>query len=183
MPKGGERLYIHIINFLLFIFSFKFYSPFNLLKINLDLSNIYSFDFKVQYNSLFISDENEWSLSIPKLFLNNIPIKEGTDEDTLEDYIGHFKISSYITGNVCLAAHNNGFQNNYFENINQLKVGDEIYYKYEGISKKYLVSNITTISEKDLSVLNTNNIDMLTLITCISGSPELRLCIKAISKE
>lgn len=45
------------------------------------------------------------TLEIPKIELS-APIKEGTDWETLEEYIGHFENSSIWEGNVCLASHN-----------------------------------------------------------------------------
>lgn len=45
------------------------------------------------------------ALEIPKIELS-APIKEGTDWDTMKEYIGHFENSSIWEGNVCLASHN-----------------------------------------------------------------------------
>ena len=45
------------------------------------------------------------TLEIPKIELS-APIKEGTDWETMEEYIGHFENSSIWEGNVCLASHN-----------------------------------------------------------------------------
>lgn len=80
---------------------------------------------------------------------------------------------------MCLAAHNYGYKNNYFENINLLEYGDKIIYCYNKKEKVYRVKSITTISEDDFSFLNLNGKDSITLITCITGLPHYRLCIQA----
>ena len=185
LPNGGETLNVRkffiLIVILILVCFFSYYFMFSNIKniapkpLNFNIIKLY------QKNELF--SQNDWNLSILKLNLKNIPIKDGVDSDTLENYIGHFQTTSYINGNVCLAAHNNGFSNNYFKELYLLEVGDKIEYNYYGTSKVYNVYQKYTINEKDFSVLNPNNKDKLTLITCISGSPQLRLCIEAVSEE
>ncbi len=136
-----------------------------------------------QKESFFIQKEYNWYISIPKINLNNIPIKDGISDDILENYVGHFPNSSFLKGNVCLAAHNNGFSNNYFSNINMLDVNDKIYYYYFNIEKIYTVKSINIIDENNFSALDIDNNDKLTLITCVSNSPHQRLCVEAICEE
>lgn len=122
-------------------------------------------------------------ISIPKIGLYNIQIKEGVDEDVLNDNIGHFKETPWYNGNVGLASHNRGYKKNYFSNINKLNVGDEIYYTYLGNKRKYIVSKIVKIDSYDWSCLSYANCNMLTLITCVSGYENLRLCIQAVENN
>lgn len=145
-------------------------------KINLDNINLY------QENSTFIQNDI-WTLTIEKINLINVPIKDSVEEDILENYIGHFPISSYYNGNVCLAAHNSGFLINYFKDLNTLEYNDEIKYNYYGNIKVYKVTEKYIVDEEDLNVLAVDFKDKMTLITCITGSPSKRLCIEAISKE
>ena len=70
----------------------------------------------------------EWYIEIPTISLK-APITEGTTKEILDNYVGHFEESPSKKGNVCLAAHNRGYENNYFENLKKLKIGDEIFYK------------------------------------------------------
>ncbi len=145
-------------------------------KINLDNINLY------QENSTFIQNDI-WTLTIEKINLINVPIKDSVEEDILENYIGHFPISSYYNGNVCLAAHNSGFLINYFKDLNTLEYNDEIKYNYYGNIKVYKVTEKYIVDEEELNVLAVDFKDKMTLITCITGSPSKRLCIEAISKE
>lgn len=185
LPKGGESVYVKRIVlslfFVLLIFSIiYFFIPQNEKiipkKINLDNINLY------QENSTFIQNDI-WTLTIEKINLINVPIKDSVEEDILENYIGHFPISSYYNGNVCLAAHNSGFFINYFKDLNTLEYNDEIKYNYYGNIKVYKVTEKYIVDEEDLNVLAVDFKDKMTLITCITGSPSKRLCIEAISKE
>lgn len=145
---------------------------------NLDFNNLNLY----QNESVFIHD-NVWFLTIPKINLNKIEIKETVASDILENYIGHFPSSSLLFGNVCLAAHNNGYNNNYFKDINLLDTGDKIYYSYNGKSKIYVVKEKCVINYNDFSYLDNTNEDTITLITCITSSPNNRLCVQAVCEE
>lgn len=119
-------------------------------------------------------------LSIPSISLEKAPIKEGIDEITLNEYIGHFPSTSKIDGNIGLAAHNRGYKNNYFMNINKLKSGDEIIYKTEDRDKVYKVDKKIEIDSYDWSYLTQTADNRITLITCIDNSPTKRLVIQAV---
>jgi len=103
-------------------------------------------------------------------------IYEGTSMQTLSKGVGHFENTPYIDGNVCLAAHNS---NSYWAKLHTLSVGDKIHYTCFLGTKEYEVSNISKISETDWSSLENTDTNTLTLITCIKGQKNLRLCVQA----
>jgi len=121
---------------------------------------------------------------IGKLIIEKIkvsaPILEGVDSNVLKKGIGHFPCSNYWEGNVCLASHNRGSYAHYFEKINTLNVGDKIMYQTKLGTRVYAVSQVNEIDENDLSVLDCTNENTITLITCIKGQSEKRLCVKGI---
>lgn len=123
-------------------------------------------------------DNNIWNLKIPKIELN-AQIEEDTTQDVLKEFIGHFKQTSKWDGNIGLAAHNRGYENNYFKDIKNLEYGDEIEYYYNGGVKKYQVSSKKYISNTDWSQLMRTKENKITLITCIENKPQYRLCIQA----
>lgn len=132
----------------------------------------------------FKSMTSEWTLTIPKIGLVSIVIKEGTSPDVLNEYIGHFETTKKESGNIGLAAHNRGYKVNYFENVKELEIGDYIIYTYQGKSKKYKVIIKENISSYDWSYLQETLDNRITLITCIDNRPDLRLCVQAVeSKE
>ena len=175
-----SELIITIISFF-YLFNVLFYSKIFKRKIIPKTINIENIKL---YNDekTFIQNE-EWTLTIPTLNLYNIPIIDSIEDDNLENYIGHFPISSYLNGNICLAAHNSGFDHNYFQYINTLKQNDEIIYKYKDKTKKYFVDKVYKITDTDFSFVSLDEKDKIILVTCVKDSPNLRLCVEAIHKE
>lgn len=106
-------------------------------------------------------------------------IKEGTDEETLNKNIGHFEETSLCKGNICLAAHNRGYEENYFARLKELKNNDIIYYFYNNEIKKYKVIESLIIYETDWAMLENTEDNRITLITCVENREEYRLCVQA----
>ena len=127
------------------------------------------------------SEEPTWYIQIDKIGLK-APIQEGTTQQIMEDFVGHFEESSKDFGNVCLAAHNRGYKNNYFSRIRELQEGDEINYKYKDIEKTYIVTKHEIIKNTDWSNLEGTEENKITLITCVENEPEYRRCIQGIEK-
>lgn len=107
-------------------------------------------------------------------------IYEGTSLSTLDKGVGHFDNSSYLNGNVCLAAHN---YSNYWAKLYTLENGDKITYTSFLGTKEYKVNSITQISATDWSKLEKTNENILTLITCVKNTPSQRLCVQAIEEK
>lgn len=122
------------------------------------------------------------TLTIPKINLVDVKICESVELETLAHSIGHFENTNIYNGNVGLASHNAGTKANYFADINKLELGDEIYYKTRYGTKKYMVDSITQIKSDDWSKLEQTEDNRITLITCISGNPNLRLCVQGVEK-
>lgn len=83
-------------------------------------------------------------------------------------------------GNIALAAHNRGYKVNYFQDLKKLEIGDEIYYSYKNIKRKYIVNSKAIIRDTDLQVLENTKENILTLITCLENEPQYRRCIQAL---
>lgn len=119
-------------------------------------------------------------LTIPDILLEDAPIRESIEWDTLSQAIGHFPSTSLYGGNVGLASHNSGSNGDFFRNLNKLKKGNEIYYQTNYGTKRYIVETIVEIEETDFSYLQETEDNRITLITCVKNQPSLRLCIQAI---
>lgn len=104
-------------------------------------------------------------------------VYEGTTLETLKKGVGHFENSSYLEGNVCLAAHNT---NKFWAKLHTLQNGDKITYISFLGTKEYTVNNVTQISETDWSKLSNTEENIITLITCVKGKTSQRLCVQAI---
>ena len=118
-------------------------------------------------------------LTIDSINLIEAPIAEGTSDDILNQYIGHFEETAYINGNIALCSHNRGYEKNYFENLKNVKIGDVVIYKTKNKQYKYEVSSIDKILETNLKVLEESDNAILTLITCVENQPKYRYCIIA----
>ena len=123
-----------------------------------------------------------WQIEIPKISLVAC-ISEGTTKEILNKYVGHFEKTAKEEGNVGLAAHNRGYEVNYFQDLKLLKQGDEIIYKHNEFEKIYEVYKCRIIKDIEWEYLEQTEDNMLTLITCVENQPEYRRCIQAIEKE
>ncbi|MBQ2916867.1 MAG: class D sortase [Clostridia bacterium] len=123
--------------------------------------------------------EKIWQIEIPKIDLV-APISEGTSQEVMLEFVGHFENTSKWKGNVGLAAHNRGYPINYFSKLKELEVGDKIVYKTELGTKAYSVKIIKIIKDTDWSYLQSTKENRITLITCVENKPSQRLCIQGI---
>lgn len=126
--------------------------------------------------------EINWKITIPKISLE-AEISEGTSKTIMNKYVGHFEETSKNNGNIGLAAHNRGYDVNYFSQIKLLKNGDEIIYKCYDFEKKYTVIENKIIKDTDWSYLEKTKENKITLITCVENEPEYRRCIQGIEKK
>ena len=135
-------------------------------------------------NVIYDKAEDVWDdsvlgiLTIEEIGLN-ATVKDGTSDEILLNYIGHIEETATYDGNVGLAAHNRGCENSYFARINELEKGDIIKYKTKFYDRAYVVDNIQVIYETDWSLLESTKENKLSLITCIAGKKEQRLCVQA----
>lgn len=120
-----------------------------------------------------------WQIEIPKINLV-APIAEGTSQEVMLEYVGHFENTKMLEGNVGLAAHNRGYPINYFAKLKELEIGDEIIYKTKYGTKKYKVNLTIVIQDTDWSYLQESKENKITLITCVENQPSNRRCIQAV---
>jgi len=129
-------------------------------------------------DNLMLQIDGEDVLGVIKIDKINFEglIYEGTSMQTLAKGVGHFTNTPYLEGNVCLAAHNT---NSYWAKLHTLSNGDKIQYTCFLGTKEYEVSNVSKISETDWDSLKNTDTNVLTLITCVKGQKDLRLCVQA----
>lgn len=177
-----------IITVLLFALLFKFANNTNNVNIVIDANYtnteevLEEKDSDVNLNiSNNVNSENfEWKIEIPQIELS-AQIGEGTNQDILNVYVGHFETTSKEYGNIALAAHNRGYDVNYFARLKELEIGDEVIYTYKNLKRNYQISSKNIIKDTDVEILKETNENILTLITCVENEPNLRRCL--IAKE
>lgn len=129
-------------------------------------------------DNLMLQIDGENVLGVIKIDKINFEglIYDGTSLKTLAKGVGHFENTPYLKGNVCLAAHNT---NPYWAKLHTLSNGDKIQYTCFLGTKEYEVNNVSRISETDWDSLKNTDTNVLTLITCVKGQKNLRLCVQA----
>ena len=125
-------------------------------------------------------------LTIPKLDLS-APVYEteaGGEMESMTKGVAHFAITSAWEGNIGLASHNVAPAGAvaYFQDIYQLEKGDKLSYKTALGEREYRVTEVKEISEDDWTALNRSEENRLTLITCITGKPNMRLMVQAVAE-
>jgi len=167
-----------IISILIFLFINTIYTQFTFKPKN----SILKAGFRVSPQISSAKKVNNWYIQIPSIQLE-AKIEEGTSKEIMNQFVGHFEESKKWIGNVCLAAHNRGYEKNYFAEIKKLKEGDEIFYHYEEKQKKYKVKKNIIIQDTDLSYIENTQENKITLITCVENEPNYRRCVQAIEIE
>ena len=82
---------------------------------------------------------------------------------------------------MALASHNRGSYAHYFSRINELKNGEEIIYITNMGERRYKVTESKIIKETNVEILKDTKENIITLITCVTGKRDKRLCV--IGKE
>ena len=142
------------------------------------LNDYYTVQTKYTGKSEVLRDDGSiGTLKISEINLN-LKVYDGTTSSSMKKGVGHFAETSYWDGNIALAAHNRGVNNN-FGKLKKLSKGDVITYKTELGTRKYEVYFVGQIGVTDLSRLNPSNENIITLITCVEDQPLLRLCVQA----
>ena len=130
--------------------------------------------------SIIHYDDEIGTLTIPDILLDNAPIRESVELSTLAKTIGHFPSTSIYEGHVGLASHNSGNEGDFFKNLKKIKIGSEIYYQTNYGTKRYVVAVKEIIDEENWDYLKATEDNRITLITCVAGQKEKRLCVQAI---
>ena len=179
---------ISIISIIAILFCVNKYSIYKANKeaenINIgDNENIVDTTYETIEQDIIHYDDEIGTLTIPNILLENAPIRESVELSTLSETIGHFPSTSIYEGNVGLASHNSGNQGDFFKNLNKINIGSEIYYQTNYGTKRYVVTIKTVINDDDWSYLQETEDNRITLITCVKGQPEKRLCVQAVESS
>ena len=109
-------------------------------------------------------------VEIPKLGIH-LPIRHGTDAQTLESGVGHVIGSSLPVGgentHAVLSAHSGMAREKMFSDLDQLSTGDIFFLHVLGETLAYEVDAINTVLPTDTSLLGIESErDLATLVTC-----------------
>lgn len=175
---------ISLIIFFLIIYFLKYLS----LKLNQNsIKTSYQNEIKnSEEQSNFVNEDitleeiKDWKIIIEKLNLE-ADIKEGTEENIIKENVGHFITSNLLYGNVALKAYNTGQNKNYFANLKELELRDEI--KYIVNDNEYIyqvISNLIIDNQEEFiskHYKSKNEKNTLVLITFIKDMPTKMRCV------
>jgi LPXTG-site transpeptidase (sortase) family protein len=118
------------------------------------------------------------TLEIPSLGIS-VKAFEGTDSGSLSKGVGHFPESSGWNGNICVAGHNRGAKYT-IGDIKDMAADDTVRYTTSLGTRTYSASFVRYISSGDWTHLSPTADNRITIITCLAGHPELRVCVQAV---
>jgi len=113
-----------------------------------------------------------------------VPVFEGTDDRVLNRGAGRIIGTAHIgeTGNVGIAGHRDSF----FRGLKDLRIGDSIELESKSASRTYVIDSIKLVAKDDVSVLKSESVPSLTLVTCFPfyfvGSAPQRYIVHASLK-
>ena len=109
-----------------------------------------------------------YMLRIPCIDSEN-PVREGVSLGVLADSLGHEPGTAFIgeEGNCVIAGHRNYSFGSFFNRLDEVSIGDQIYVDTEDGSLCYTVFDITVVEPDDLSILEDTGEETLTLYTCM----------------
>ena len=183
MSKRTAYLLIFVFLIVFFIIIIMSYNKIKSKQYINDISKILEEDNvqksdKEEIEISFDYKENKEIIGIIKIEKINFEgvVYNGTTLDLLDKGVGHFLNTPLFDGNVALAAHNS---NKFWAKLKNLNNGDKIIYKTLLGTKEYEVFSSKQIDSNDWSSLENTEDNIITLITCVKGKSELRLCVQA----
>lgn len=143
------------------------------------LDNIFNPDSKTENEEIKIVVPGD---SIAVVYVPSVgikgKIKNGTDEQTLKNYVGKFdgSVDPGQVGNFAIAAHNNVYTE-IFRKLNKVKISDEVKIITREKEYTYKVKNIQTVEPDNVDVLKNGSKAEITLITC-NNTASKRIVVK-----
>jgi sortase A len=151
--------------------------------VTIDLDQIDAGMEPIVYEDRPISDEQFGELYIPKLN-STLPIYEGTDEEELEQGVGHYS-NSVLPGEKdnCIVA---GHRDTVFRNLGEVGEGDRLIVRTSKGEFEYIVHKVRIVDKEDRTVIVPKPKATLTLSTCypfryVGSAPERFILIAYLS--
>ncbi len=130
--------------------------------------------------------EENINFEIPCLDIK-VPVLEGTDNEKLAVSAGHFPGTGELgSGNYCIAGHNSTIYAEIFNDLDKIKIGDEMYLVDTDEKRtryKYTVTEYKIVDPYDVGVLDDFGDDQLTVISCTDDGKYRQIVIGKYDKE
>ena len=125
----------------------------------------------------FFADGSMGVLEVPR-FNREIVVRYGATDPNLLIGAGHITGTATWYGNIAIAGHNRGVPlSASFGFLADMRISDTIIYSTPHGSRTYAVVERRQVLETDTSILGWSGTNILTLVTCIAYTPQLRLVV------
>lgn len=126
------------------------------------------------------------NFEIPRLDIK-VPVLEGTDQKSLQVSAGHFEGTGALGhGNYCICGHNSTIYAEIFNDLDQIKIGDEMYLIDTDENRTrytYIVTDYRTVEPSDTWVLNDFGDDRITVISCTDDGKLRQVVVGMLKTE
>ena len=123
---------------------------------------------------------------IPRLDIK-VPVLEGTDQKALQVSAGHFEGTGALgKGNYCIAGHNSTIYAEIFNDLDEIKTGDEMYLVDNDSAHttyKYIVTEYRIVESDETWVLIDFGDDRITVISCTDDGKQRQVVVGTYQKQ
>ena len=120
------------------------------------------------------------NFEIPRLDIK-VPVLEGTSQKALQVSAGHFEgTGSLGKGNYCICGHNSTIYAEIFNDLDQIRVGDDMYLidnDEKHTKYRYTVSDYRIVEPDDTSVLRDFGDNRITVISCTDDGKQRQVVV------
>jgi len=126
------------------------------------------------------------TFEVPSLNIK-VPVLEGTDSKALQVSAGHFEGCGVLgKGNYCIAGHNSTIYAEIFNDLDQIKIGDEMYLfdtNEKGTKYTYVVTEYSKVKPNETWVLNDFGDNRLTVISCTDDGTQRQVVVGTLKEQ
>ena len=130
--------------------------------------------------------KNNINFEIPRLDIK-VPVLEGTGSKQLQVSAGHFEGTGGLgKGNYCICGHNSTIYAEIFNDLDQIKTGDEMYLVDKDKNRtryRYVVTEYRIVEPDDTWILNDFGDDRITVISCTDDGKMRQVVVGIYSPE
>ena len=130
--------------------------------------------------------DNNINFEIPCLDIK-VPVLEGTGSKQLQVSAGHFEGTGALgKGNYCICGHNSTIYAEIFNDLDQIKIGDEMYLvDNDGQRTRYayVVTEYRTVEPSETWVLNDFGDNRLTVISCTDDGKQRQVVVGKLKEN
>ena len=126
------------------------------------------------------------NFEMPRLNIK-VPVLEGTDSKALQVSAGHFEGTGALgKGNYCIAGHNSTIYAEIFNDLDQIKNGDEMYLVDKDTNRTrylYIVTEYKIVAPNQVEVLNDYGDNRLTVISCTDDGTQRQVVVGTLKES